>query len=79
MEETLQINGFVFEPEDPKSRNLINANEKTAMAKDLMTPEEFGKAFLMDRVLNQNVRNAMANHRSSSDMNRNPSDNQMTK
>lgn len=79
MEQTLQINGFVFEPEDPKSRNLINASEKTAMAKDLMTPEEFAKAFLIDRVLNQNARNAMAKHRSSAEMNRNPGENEMTK
>ena len=37
----------------------------TAMAKDLMSPEEFGKAFLIDRVLNQNVRNAMAKENNS--------------
>ena len=30
-----------------------------------MSPEEFGKAFLMDRVLNQNVRNAMAKENNS--------------
>ncbi|MBE5812470.1 MAG: hypothetical protein E7314_02295 [Clostridiales bacterium] len=60
MEKTVQINGFVFEAEDPKNRSLINVNERTAMAKDLMSPEEFGKAFLMDRVLHQNTRDGMS-------------------
>ena len=65
MEETVKASYFIFEAGEPTSRNLINVNERTAMSKDLMTPEEFGKAFLMDRVLNQNVRNAMAKENNS--------------
>ena len=60
MEKTVKASCFVFEAGDPASKNLINVNERTAMSKELMTPEEFGKAFLMDRVLNKNTRDAMA-------------------
>lgn len=37
----------------------INFDEKSKVAKKIMTPEEFGKKFLMDRVLNRNVRDGM--------------------
>ena len=46
---------------NPTPEHELEFDEKTKVAKRIMTPEEFANAFLVDRVVNQNVRNRMRN------------------
>ena len=57
MNKKLDVEALVIEPAPSDEKNLINV--KAAVSKEIMSPEEFGKAFLTDRVLHKNVRDAL--------------------
>lgn len=57
MNEKLDIEALVIEPAPVEEKELINV--KAAVSKEIMSPEEFAKAFLTDRVLHKNVRDAL--------------------
>jgi len=50
------VGAFAFNLDN---ENLIEVDEKSKVVKKVMTPEEFAKNFLIDRVVNQNTRKVM--------------------